>query len=61
MLRAPLEVLKDRIEDAYDLEYVCDVLGLDVRMILDAFEEILEVRRNEFLELEDVETEEEDD
>lgn len=61
MLRAPHEVLKDRIEDAYDLEYVCDVLGLDVRMILDAFEEILEVRRNEFLELEDVETEEEDD
>ncbi len=57
MLRASLEELKKRIADRYDLDYVYDVLGLDVEMILDAFEDIVEVRRHEFIELEDVDKE----
>ncbi len=57
MLRASLEELKKRIADRYDLDYVCDVLGLDVEMILDAFEDLVEVRRHEFIELEDVDKE----
>ncbi len=56
----PLEVLKDRIETAYDYDYVLDILGVDVRMILDAFEDLLEIRRGEFSELEDCDDQEED-
>lgn len=60
MSRAPLEVLKERIADAYDVEYVVDVLGITTEMILDAFEDLLMVRRHEFDVLEDPDEEEDE-
>ena len=62
MTKVNLDVLKARIADAYDYDYVLDILDINVEMILDAFEERLEERRHLFEELDglDVEFEEED-
>lgn len=51
MQKVPLDVLKDRIVNTYDVEYVIDVLGLDVEHILDAFEDMLAMKRHLFSEL----------
>lgn len=54
-MKIPLALLKERICDTYDVEYVIDVLGLDVADLLDAFEEQLVQRRHLFPELDSVE------
>ena len=48
-----LELLKARIAERYDPDYVVDVLGLDTEDILDAFEDRLLSKANEFSEVED--------
>ena len=60
-MRVPIDVLKERIADRYDLEYVIDVLDIDLEMILDAFEDVLIAKRHEFDELENLEDEENED
>lgn len=51
----PLHLLKERIVLAYDVDAVCDLLDVDVELLLEAFEDRLIERREVFsdLELED--------
>jgi hypothetical protein len=58
--RVAIDVLKERIADRYDIEYVIDVLDIDLEMILDAFEDVLLAKRHEFEELENADDPEED-
>lgn len=51
MSKVDLDVLKARIADAYDYDYIIDVLDISVEMILDAFEEELARKRHLFEEL----------
>lgn len=60
MVKVDIEVLKNRIDDAYDIDSVVDILGLSTMDILDAFEDILVSKRAEFSYLE-IEEEEEND
>lgn len=59
MALLPLHLLKERIVDRYDVDYVVDVMGLDVEMILNKFEDELEECRWRFSELEEDEGEDE--
>ena len=55
MTRTSLQNLKRRLLDAgYDVDYVCDVLEIELEELLDAFEERLEERAHVFPELEDL-------
>lgn len=51
-MRVPINVLKARIADCYDYDYIIDMLDISVEMILDAFEDRLIERRDDFSELE---------
>lgn len=61
MTKVALDVLKARIADAYDYDYIIDVLDISVEMILDAFEDRLEDRRHLFEELEEIDIDFEED
>lgn len=61
MSKASLDVLKARIADAYDYDYIIDMLDISVEMILDAFEDLLEDRRHLFEELEEIDIDFEED
>lgn len=54
MGKLSLELLKERIADRYDPEYLVDVLGITTEEILDAFEEKLlaKAKNSEFWEVE---------
>lgn len=46
-----IEVLKARIADAYDPEYVVDMLGITITELLDRFEDKLMEKIDEWPEL----------
>ncbi len=48
-----LETLKERIVGRYDPDYLVDVLGITSQELLDAFEDKLSEKREEFSELDD--------
>lgn len=54
MVKVDVEVLKNRIADAYDVVDVVDILGITVLDILDAFEDKLIARRGAFSDLENL-------
>lgn len=56
MVKLNLEVLKERIADRYDPDYVVDLLGLDTIDILNAFEDVLLRKVAEFSEVEDADS-----
>jgi len=58
MVKIDVEVLKNRVCDAYDVVDVVDILGLSTMDILDAFEDVLVQKREEFSDLENIEEEE---
>lgn len=57
MVKISLEDLKERIDLAYDVESVVDILGITTLDILDAFEDKLLAKRYEFSDLEPEEDE----
>lgn len=59
MVKIDVEVLKNRIADAYDALDVVDILDITVLDILDAFEDKLVAKRHEFSDLENIDEEEE--
>lgn len=56
MGKISLELLKERIADRYDPDYVVDLLGLDTMDILNAFEDVLLRKVAEFSEVEDADS-----
>lgn len=56
MVKLNLEVLKERIAERYDPDYVVDLLGLDTMDILNAFEDVLLRKANDFSEVEDADS-----
>lgn len=56
MGKISLELLKERIADRYDPDYVVDLLGLDTMDILNAFEDILLRKVAEFSEVDDADS-----
>lgn len=56
MVKLNLEVLKERIAERYDPDYVVDLLGLDTMDILNAFEDVLLRKVNDFSEVEDADS-----
>jgi hypothetical protein len=55
MSKVNLAVLKERIAERYDPDYVVDILGVSTAELLDAFEEKLLEKQEEFDEVEDAE------
>lgn len=53
MGKIDIEVLKARIAERYDPDYIVDVLGITSEQILDAFEARLLEAADEFSEVED--------
>ena len=58
MGKLSLELLKERVADRCDPDYVVDLLGITTEELLDAFEDKLLAKANEFWE---VENEDDDD
>lgn len=54
MAKTDFEVIKARIADRYDVEYIVDVLRLTPEEVLNAFEERLNERLDDFSEVEDL-------
>lgn len=54
-----LQDFKRRIIDAYDVEYIVDILGISAAELLDAFEEKLLEQPDVFSELEDEDNDDE--
>lgn len=55
MAKTDLQIIKERIADRYDPDYVVDVLGVTTAELLDAFEDKLQEMIDEFSEVEDSE------
>lgn len=53
MGKVNLDTLKERISERYDPDYLVDVLGITAEELLDAFEEKLLAKVEEFSEVED--------
>lgn len=51
-MRLPLEILKERIDFAYDADSIVDMLDISVAELLEAFEDKLRERRDLFDHLE---------
>lgn len=56
-----IEILKQRIAARYDADVVVDLLGITVEQLLDAFEDLVLTHRDVFIDLEDVEIEDDDE
>lgn len=56
-----LETLKQRIAAHYDADTLVDLLDITAEQLLDAFEELILQHRDVFIDLEDVEVEDEED
>lgn len=59
MVKIDVEVLKNRVADAYDSVDLLDILDISVYELLDAFEDKLVAKRSEFSDLENIDEEEE--
>lgn len=56
-----IETLKQRIASSYDADVVVDLLGITVEQLLNAFEDLVLLHRDVFIDLDDVEVEDDDD
>ena len=52
-MKISLSVLKERIAERYDPDYLVDILDISSEEILEAFEDKLREKRDEFSEVED--------
>ena len=52
-MKLSLALLKERVAERYDPDYLVDILGISSEELLEAFEDRLREKRDEFSEVED--------